>query len=136
MPLILNAPPVRVELTTQGEWVDLKSRLSKGDQARIQAAAFKVQIAMTAMRAGDGDISLDYEASVFAGLEVGIIGWSFAEPLTPANIRGLDPDDYALISARANELWQPRSDDEAKNSSASGATPSGEKAESPPSSNG
>ena len=121
MPLILNPALVRLELTTPGEWVDLKERLSKGDQTKIQAAAFKVQAAISGARELDLDIALDYAASVFAGLEVGIVGWSFAEPLTPANIRGLAEEDYDLITTRANELWAPRRDDEAKNSVASGA---------------
>ena len=134
MPLLLNVALERVELTTPGEWVDLKSRLSKGDQARIQAAAFKVQAAISRMGSGDMDVALDYEATVFAGLEVGIAAWSFEEPVTPANIRALSPEDYALITKRSDGLWKPRKDDEAKNSSASGAPPSSTVAGSPPTS--
>lgn len=136
MPLLLNVALERVELTTPGEWVDLKSRLSKGDQTRIQSAAFKVQAAMAAGRAGDMDVAIDYEASVFAGLEVGIVAWSFGEPVTPANIRALSAEDYDLVTERANGLWAPRRDDDRKNSFANGAPPPSTAAASLPTSSG
>ena len=131
MPLLLNVPTERVELTTPGEWVDVKTRLSKGEQARIQGSAFRVMGST-----GEPSFELNYESTVFAGLEVGIVGWSFAEPVTPANIRALAPEDYDLITARINELWEPRTDDERKNSFGSGAQPSSTAAPSPTSSAG
>ena len=119
MPLLLNVPTERVELTTPGEWVDVKTRLSKGEQARIQGSAFRVMGST-----GEPSFELNYESTVFAGLEVGIVGWSFAEPVTPANIRALAPEDYDLITARINELWEPRTEEESRNLSVSRATPS------------
>lgn len=118
MPLLLNVPTERVELTTPGEWVDVKTRLSKGEQARIQGSAFRVMGST-----GEPSFELNYESTVFAGLEVGIVGWSFAEPVTPENIRALSEEDYDLITQRVNELWEPRSDDDRKKSSGSGAQP-------------
>jgi len=131
MPLLLNVPTVRVELPEPGEWVDLKSRLSKGDTARIEGAAFKLRAGIVNGAAGDLDMTLDYEATVFAGMEVGIVAWSFAEAVTPANIRALDAESYAVITERANELWQGRSDNERRDLSAAGAAPPSTAGESP-----
>lgn len=137
MPLLLNVPTERVELTTPGEWVDVKTRLSKGDESKIRAAAFRVQASMQAgSRDTNVDVGLDYEATVFAGLEVGLVAWSFAEPVTPENIRALSEEDYDLITQRVNELWEPRTDDERKKSFGSGAQPSSTAAPSPTSSAG
>lgn len=118
MPLLLNVPIERIPLTGPGEWVDVKTRLSRGDRARIQGASFRVMAADAAP-----SFELNYEATVFAGLEVGLVAWSFAEPVTPENIRALSEEDYDLITQRVNELWEPRSDDDRKNSSGSGAQP-------------
>ena len=131
MPLVNNAEPVRVELTTPGEWVDLKRRQSKGDQVRVQAAGLRMQMSQ------NGDITgVNIEATAeevmesvtFLALEIGIVAWSFPEALTRENIRLLDPDDYALIVKAADELWSPRSDAEKKALSENGSTLSREKA--------
>lgn len=122
MPLV-TVETVRVELPTPGEWVDVKRALSKGDATRIEGAAFKLRASLVAGGAApDVDASLDYEASVFAGLETGIVAWSFPEPVTPENIRRLSEEDYDVITARVNDLWQPRGADDRKNSRGNGAT--------------
>src|SRR3990172_6259750 len=134
MPLVNNAEPVRVELTTPGEWVDLKRRQSKGDQVRVQAAGLRLQMSQNGDITG-GNIEATaqevMESVTFLALEIGIVAWSFPEALTKENIRLLDPDDYALIVKAADELWAPRSDDERGNSSGDGVTPSQEREPSP-----
>lgn len=125
MPLV-HATTERVPLSTPGEWIDLKTRLSKGDTTRIEAAAFKLQMARGSLAGGDVDVdlTLDYEAMTFIGLEVGITAWSFEEPVTPQNIRALAPEDYEIITERANELWQPRGEEETRNLSVLPVPPS------------
>ncbi len=135
MPLV-TVETVRVDLSTPGEWVDVKRALSKGDATHIEGAAFKLRASMVGGGSPEVDAALDYEASVFAGLEVGIVAWSFPEPVTPENIRRLSVEDYDLISARVNELWQARGVDERKNSPGNGVTPSLGGAASPRSSGG
>ena len=135
MPLILKPETVRVPLSCPGEWVEIKSRLSKGDATKISAASFKLRAAIRD-NAESYDVGLDYEASVFAGLEVGVVAWSFPEPLTPENLRGLSEEDYEIISRRANELWERRSDDESKNSPGGGPTTSSAEELHQPSSSG
>jgi len=126
MPLTRQLPPVRIELSTPGEWVDVKARLSQGDVAAIQNAAFRFRARVQQVGAQganpDVDVDIDVEATTFIGLERGIVAWSFAEPVTPDNIRDLDTADYEILTERTNALWQPRSDDERKNSSANGQT--------------
>lgn len=135
MPLILKPETVRVELSCPGEWVEIKSRLSKGDTTKISAASFRLRAAIRD-QADSFDVGLDYEASIFAGLEVGVVAWSFPEPLTPENLRGLSEEDYDIISRRANELWERRSDDESKNSPGGGPTTSSAAAQPQPSFSG
>lgn len=122
MPLLLRPPTERVQLSTPGDWVEVKTRLSKGDMTRMESAAFRLRVAVTERQEANADI--DYEATIFTGLEVGIVAWSFPEPVTPANIRALDPDDYDIIAARINELWSARKDDDRKNSRVLGVMPS------------
>ncbi len=135
MPLVKKVP-VRIELSTPGEWVDVKNRLSSGDEAYIEAAGFQLNTSMNMsmskeeMQGQDLDLKVDYAATKFAGLEVGIIAWSFTEedgsptPITPANIRDLEPEDYDILANKVNEIWQkPRTDDVRKNSSTDGSAP-------------
>lgn len=136
MPLLLKPETVRVDLPTPGEWVDVKRRLSKGDQTRIAGAAFKLRAGVSRAGAADVDAAIDYEATVFTGLDVGIVSWSFSEPVTPQNIRALDQESYDVIAAACNELWEPRKEEDRKNSSGNGAPPSSEEDASPLSSDG
>lgn len=122
MPLLLRPPTERVQLLTPGEWVEVKTRLSKGDMTRIESAAFRLRVSVAERQEANADV--DYDATVFTGLEVGIVAWSFPEPVTPANIRALDPDDYDILAARVNELWSARKDDDRKNSPGLGVMPS------------
>src|SRR3990167_6136328 len=106
MPLYRNNDTVRFNLPAEGEWVDVKRHLSRGDEVHLERAvmagvqnnAEKAKAAAEAREAGrplatvaDGvitgmDVGLAYEAGMFALLEVAIKGWSFPEPVTPAMI--------------------------------------------------
>lgn len=141
MPLILDSDTVRIDLSTPGEWVEVKARLSKGDTVKLESAAFALRAKFAVDAAGavpgaDVNADLDYEATVFRGLEIGIQRWSFDLPLTPENIRKLDPVDYDIIAKRVNELWSPRKEEDRKNLSDSGATPTEARVLSLPNSNG
>jgi len=98
--------------------VEVKTRASKGDRAKMTATAIQFQVNA---ETGATSVSADYEATVFAALEVAIVRWSFDEPPTPEAIRLLEEEDYDLITSRINELWKPREPEEAKNSSGDGA---------------
>lgn len=124
MPLTSRDDVVRIELSTPGEWVDVKRRLSKGEQTRIQASGVDLKMALNGDVVGvHGDLPADQvlDTVTFRGLEIGIVAWCFDVELTPENIRLLDPDDYDIIKERLDELWRPRSDDEKGNSGGAGA---------------
>jgi hypothetical protein len=114
-----------------GGWVELRTRIGGWERSKIRSAAIAIQL-------GDGkaEAGVDYAATVQAGLEVGIVGWSLAVPVTPANIQLLDEAAYEWISTKLNELWTPRKDDERGNSEGPGPTPLPVVESSPPNSGG
>lgn len=132
-----EANRTRVELSTPGEWVDIKTRLSRGDQLELQSrlmAGIKLRNEVEAMKGlpdldtlGSAEAAarlvdlsgIDLNKAIadieFAKFEVGVIDWSFAhgaEPveLTAENIRELDEVDVEIISAKMAEMYE-RSDD-------------------------
>ena len=105
MPLLTTERElVRVELPAEGEWVEVKARLSAGERALISQAVLDA-------KEGPGLV----DAARFKGAEIGIVRWSFAEPVTAENIRALDEESHEAIVSRLNELWQRRSEADAKN---------------------
>ncbi|MBM3940434.1 MAG: hypothetical protein FJ318_06025 [SAR202 cluster bacterium] len=115
MPLIDPTETTRVALTTPGEWADVRSRITKGEEARMQG------LALGGHRLGAGglaevEVTAEmYDRLVFAGIEVGLVAWSFPAPLTPENIRRLSTEDYDLLKAAIDDLWAPRSDEQRGN---------------------
>lgn len=118
---------VRIDLPAAGEWVEVRPRLSVSQRTSLTSAAMRFR---TQIR-GDGrmdDIPLDavYEAMATAALEVGIVRWSFPEPVNTVNVRALDEESAALITSRLDELWQTRKEEDRKNSRTNGAASSAE----------
>ena len=134
MPIIGNDDLIRIDLPVEGEWVEVKKRLSRGDEIALQKA-LTVGAKLTAggvVTTMDLDAPEVIEAAEFAGLDVAIKKWSFPQPVTPENIRALDPASVICIKERLNEMYEPpRSDDESKNSSANGRQPRRERALTP-----
>lgn len=140
MPLVTNDEVTRIPLTSPGEWAEVKTRLSKGDRTRLQAAGtnrLRAQIGSERGAELAGDITLDEElldAVTFRGLEIGILRLCIAshqgeEPQifgpVPADVfRALSEEDYAVITERVNELWQPRTPEASANLSVSSPAPS------------
>ena len=124
-----NDDLVRIELSTPGEWIEVKRALGVADDRSRQAIALRGQKMAAGNEISDLDLGPLFEAAPFATMEVAIKRWSIADPtmgrtadLTPANIHALSNEDVAIINARLTELYPaPRSADEAKNSS--GDTP-------------
>lgn len=130
MPLVSNDDVVRIDLTTEGEWVEVKRRLSKHDQTAVQLAVIGDERVSVS---SNGPSSLDsiaagaaIEAAQWATLDVALVRWAFTEDAPPAraDVRRLSEEDYDLIVARLNELYAPRSKEEQGNSGGSGATSS------------
>lgn len=124
-----------VPLSTPDEWVEIKTRLSRGDQLALQAgimqdASIKGDLMrlrnMPELDENDPDaaasmldlsgmkIATMLDGIEFTKLEVAIVDWSFAHldptdenyaALTPAALRDLDEDDVAIISAKMTELY-------------------------------
>lgn len=122
---------VLIPLPTEGEWVRVKPRLSRGDQVAIRKA-----VARNATRDSEGKALINIEAALEAGefavLDIAIKAWSFEEPVTPEAIRRLDGDSVDAIKTRLEELYPAeRTDDERRDLQGAGATPSSEKAPSP-----
>lgn len=139
-----NTDLVRIDLSTPGEWVDAKRKLGKDDERR------RSMLILAGQRVEPGQVLTEYDlgpllqAVTFATMEVAIRRWSITDEatgqpaaLTAANLRALSDADLDLISAKFGEMYAPpRSDDETKNSSASGAPPSSDRGGSPASSDG
>ena len=119
-----NSALERIDLPTPGEWVEVKRALGVNERRAIRnrlASSFRITVAG---EMGDVDAGAAIDLATFSTMEIAIKRWSFAEPVTAANLRALDDESVAAITARLNELYpEPRSDDEAKNSSPSSPTP-------------
>lgn len=122
MPLLSSrsTPGIRIDLPVEGEWVILKSAMSRGDEVAITKAALKsAQI----KRGPDGDITTEIDAAEavesaeFAAIEILVREWSFPEPINAANIRDLDPVSIRVIKDAIERMTVKRTDDEEKNSS-------------------
>jgi hypothetical protein len=129
MPLLTSVETVRIDLPAPGEWVDLKSQLSKGEQKKIEAAALGLNIRMHGGMAAQSDVDVTIteavvDALAFRALELGIVAWSFSQPVTPENIRLIDGESFDVIVNRCNEIWKVRTEEETANLFASSPEPS------------
>ena len=92
---------VRVELS-DGDWVELKDRLTYGEQQRLASSALT---RMTNSGGADAGIELDFEKHSLMRMETWLVDWSFVglngKPvsITRAAIAALDPDTAAEIDA-------------------------------------
>lgn len=91
----------RLELS-DGDWIEVKSRLTYGEQQRLAGGAF------TGGRAtadGLGTLDIDVERYAVLRLETWLTDWSFCDEngkavkLSPAAIAALDPDSADEITA-------------------------------------
>lgn len=124
MPLIRDdAELVRIELPENGEWVEVKPRLSLGERQRVTSATLRMR--GTPQKGGVklSDAEVDLGAATAEAMFCAIKRWSFEEPVTRANILLLDAASADVIAARLEELYESRTDDERKNFGSSGATP-------------
>lgn len=118
MPLIGTDDRARIDLPTDGEWVEVKRRMSRGDEIAVQRMALRgLQVDPTNPKhVIVSDPGEAVEAAEFATLDVAILAWSFDVPVTPEAIRRLDPDSVAAIKARLADLYPaPRTEDDRKN---------------------
>ena len=89
---------VRLELS-EGDWIEVKARLTYGERARLSSSSFK------AGHIGSDAIDLDFEAYALARLETWLVDWSFlgangkVVPVSRTAIRNLDPDTSDEIDA-------------------------------------
>lgn len=126
MPLVDPTRTVRIDLPTPGEWVEVREQLAQGDLARVQQRYLRRPRLDAAAGTPQGTVEaeLDIDAFHFALLEVAIVRWSFAEPVTPENMRRLDVESHEFLVARLNELYAPRGEAQRKNWSAASPTSS------------
>ena len=90
---------VRVDLS-DGDWIEIKERLTYGEQQRLSSSA------LTRMISGeDAGIELDFEKHSLMRMETWLVDWSFVGPngkpvgITRRAISALDPDTAAEIDA-------------------------------------
>lgn len=128
MQLLRETPTERMTFE-DGNWVDLKARLTIAERKTLAGAAISVDV-----NVDGGKPSFipraDVSGAEMAALRLGIVAWSLPDPLTPENIGLLDEDTGMVIKVRLDELWRTRTDDERKNLNGAGALPSEEKGES------
>lgn len=120
-PLLRDDDLVRIEIPADGEWVDVKRRLSRGDEVAVQRSI----VGGTTVEMGKTLPPLEagryLEAAEFAVLDVAIVAWSFDEPVTSKYIRQLDGASVDAIKERLNELYPgPRKEEDRGNSNGSG----------------
>jgi len=121
MPLVRDDDLVQIDLTTPGEWVKVKRRLSVGEREKLKSHGLSAQMRYVSNRP---ELEMEMTAKLiegmsFIGLEIGIKAWSFPEPLTANKLRLLDPRDFDHITKAVNDLWDDRTDEEKNASSES-----------------
>lgn len=116
-----NTDLERIELSTPGEWIEVKRKMGKDDERRRTALMLRGQPVV------DGNIQFDagvlMEEAPFATLFVVAKKWNVVDPetgrvasLNEANMRALSDEDMAIIKAKFEELYAPPLDEEqAKN---------------------
>lgn len=96
-----DKPPVRLELT-DGDWIEVKERLTYGEEQRLASGAFdKVS------KPGDNEaeFSMNMERYNILRLSIWLVDWSFIGPkgkpvrLSKEAIADLDPDTVTEIDA-------------------------------------
>lgn len=133
MPLLKDGELERIDLPVDGEWVEVKPRPSRGDEIWVQAQVARHLQSLNkgsgpdAALAVTGDMGEALAAAEFAMLERAIKRWSFADELTPENIRLLDPASVACLKERIGEMWAPRTEEARRDLSGSSPAPSTEK---------
>ena len=93
---------VRLELS-EGDWIEVKARLSHGEQSRALGAA------LGKANLGAGDVELNYERFAVDRLLVWIVAWSFRDDrdhpvaVSRAAIAALDTETADEIDAAINQ---------------------------------
>lgn len=106
---------VRLELS-DGDWVEVKARLTYGEEQRLASAGLT---SVKGARVQDATVGIDLERYNLAKLEVWLVDWSFRDArdkpakLTRSAIAALDPDTAEEIMA-ALDAHIERLDDEKK----------------------
>lgn len=129
MPMINTNETVRIDLPTEGEWAEVQKALTVGQREAIGAAG-KAMVRMSKV-SGDSEMQIieaAVERATFLALEMTIKRWSYGVPVTGENLRKLDGETFDALVKACNELWEPRSDDERKNSSPPSASTTAETA--------
>ena len=139
MPLVGNETTEPIALTTPGEWVKLKRRLSRGDQSDIDKRILRsINIdpndlpamqgrggpELIAMLVGHGMSVADLiDEYTWGTLYIALAEWSFYEGKPRVeDIRSLTPEDFDIITAAANDLYPgARTADDEKKSLTDGA---------------
>ncbi len=90
--LPVNPETLRIALPEEDSWAEVRKAYSMGDMERMR-----------------------HEQSAFGLVEVGLIAWSYDEPVTPETIRRLDVPTFNLILDAVSAQIAPV-DRESKNS--------------------
>lgn len=125
MPLFNSSRDVvRIQLTDENEWIEVKAKMSPADRRRAMQNLIRGQ---RPDQLANGLASLDAAALMenvpFATLSVVIQGWHILDadtgepaPLNDENLRCLSDEDLAIVNARLNELYpKPFTAEQAKN---------------------
>ena len=124
MPIIKPDEVVRVDLPELGEWVEIKTRRSRGAEIRIRRKI----VGSTRLRTGGAIQELeagDYiDAAEYAEIEEALVRWSFEEPISAEAIRELDGDSVDAIKTAINAQYGQREAEEKNRLGGNGATSS------------
>ena len=101
---------IRKELT-DGDWIEIKERLTYGEQKRLETGAMGK---MTGSATAEAGISLDFERYNLMRLYTWLVAWSFVDDngkrvkITVDSISALDPDTAQeiddVLTAHLEEL--------------------------------
>lgn len=106
---------------SDGDWIEVKRRLTVGERRGILSRAAKGGVSSDGTR-----VHLDGAEMAFGRVEAWVLDWSFVGPddktvkLSPNALRNLEPETFAEIEAAIDAHEEAQ--DAAKNSSASVAT--------------
>lgn len=103
----IRATTTRLDLS-DGDWIDVRDRLTWGQQMEMQAAGIERR---QTLNAGGNDMNIDIVSFNLARLKTFIVAWSFTDPesesdapvpVDDAHLRALDAATASEIEAALN----------------------------------
>lgn len=116
MPL-LTLDYTLINLTAEGEWVKVKSHLTRRDRNHIQGQAIDMRLEIdpeTQQPKFPSGVDIDtgkiLNSLDFSIIERAVIAWSFDEPITLENLERLSDEDIDLLKETLGAMYERKSE--------------------------